>query len=137
MRVPTDSEYLSFDGMHCRLLWKELSQEWRCPSCSRTKRELMRWGRRCGSNARIYGPIGWMIALHRHHDHGQRWHREVIICGGCNTADGTAKRELRLPDDWSFTAEEIGRFVTASPNGGMSHIDLNIAKAIYDAWCQE
>lgn len=70
---PTDSEYANFDGMHCSDLWRTLSNDWRCHSCRRSKRELMRWGTREGSHARLYGPVGWKIGLHRHHDYGKRW----------------------------------------------------------------
>ena len=68
-RQPTDAEYRGYDGMHCRWMWRALPDDWRCPCCRRTKRGLMCWGRRKGSNAVRYGPIGWKTAIVKHHDH--------------------------------------------------------------------
>ena len=131
IRRPTELEYLAFDGMHCSVIWADTPRHWRCPSCRRSKLELMRWGKRTGNNAHAYGPVGWKAALHRHHDHGDRWTGEIVICGDCNSADGTAKRLLQLPRQWSFRADEIGQFVTVVPNGGIAKIDLEVALAIY------
>jgi hypothetical protein len=48
----------------------------------------------------------------------------------CNSADGSAKRRLRLPTDWSFSPQDIGRFVTARPHH-RHVIDVDIAASIY------
>ena len=66
--------------------------------------------------------MGWVAALHRHHDHsrdfrGQRGARfpQTTICDQCNAADGTAKRKLLLPKAFSFTPDEIRMFVSSTP----------------------
>src|SRR5262249_12072335 len=102
IRRPTDAEYNAYDGMHCYSLWRSLPEEWRCPSCGRSKREILQWGERKGSNAAKYGRIGWKAGLHLHHDHapcdGSDFLGEhgrfpaTIICGACNTADARAKK---------------------------------------------
>jgi hypothetical protein len=74
---------------------------------------------------------GWMAGLHTHHDHSQGYVAEVVICDQCNSADGMAKRRLSLPAEFSFSAEEIRRFVLPEPHG--SHrIDLEQARCLYD-----
>ena len=32
----------AYDGMHCRDLWRRISDDWRCPCCGRTKRHIRR-----------------------------------------------------------------------------------------------
>lgn len=132
-RTPTIEDYEKYDGMHCNRLWPTLSDEWRCPCCGRTKFELLRWGKRVGSNAVIYGEVGWMAALHKHHNHGYqiRWSDQVLICGSCNNVDGTAKRVLHLPEHWSFSASEISQFVKTPPHG-KAVIDYTKAEDIYN-----
>jgi hypothetical protein len=66
-RQPTDAEYAAYDGMHCRTLWRETPESWRCPACGRSKRQILIWGKRVGSNAANYGPIGFKAGLHKHH----------------------------------------------------------------------
>lgn len=130
--TPTDIDYKTFDGMHCRCLWTSLTDTWQCPSCKRTKREIMRWGKRRGSNRTTYGPIGWKGVVVHHHDHGQRWSWSTIICGDCNAVDGFVKSKLRLPTDWSYTAQEIGQFAKMKINGAYESINYDIAKDIFD-----
>jgi hypothetical protein len=81
--------------------------------------------------------MGWMAGVHTHHDHGApvlsglgRF-PDTIICDHCNSADGLLKRDLLLPDDFSFSPEEIRQIVLPTPNG--SHrIDHAKARAIYE-----
>jgi hypothetical protein len=81
--------------------------------------------------------MGWVAALHRHHDHsrafrGQGGARfpETVICDQCNVADGAVKRKLMLPKNFSFAPEEIRAFVSATPHG--KHIiDYQKAHALY------
>ena len=111
MRIPSDGDYRNYDGAHCFCLWKQLSDDWQCPGCGRTKRQIMRWTLRTPNGRRFWG---WMAGLHTHHDHSQgfvetgrgRFHK-IIICDQCNSADGLAKRKLRLPSNFSFSAGEI------------------------------
>ena len=99
MRQPTDAEYLAYDGMHCRNA--QPARALALSVLSTEQAQILQWGERKGSNARIYGPIGWKAGLHRHHDHqpcdgmdfGGSAGRfpATVICGACNYADARAK----------------------------------------------
>jgi hypothetical protein len=150
MKQPTREDYLAFDGAHCHALWSSLGDDWRCPACRRTKFEILRWTKRRPSA--LQDPLrtpymGWLAALHTHHDHsvdnfgfdgngmflpplGPPRFESAVICDHCNTADGTAKRRLVLPPDWSFSPGEIRQFVTATPHAGHK-IDFQMARDIY------
>ncbi len=134
-KIPSEAEYSAFDGGRFRKTWFSLSPEWRCPVCGRSKKELMRWGRRKGINGVLYGFEGWRCSFHVHHDHGDRWKERVLICGDCNAADGMAKRLLKLPSEWSFSADELREFVKCEPNGTIESIDLDIAMDIFLECC--
>lgn len=75
--------------------------------------------------------MGFTISLTRHHCHGAGRFPPTLICGDCNSADGAAKRKLGLPEDWSFSPEEIARFVAAAPHSGVTRIDFDEALRIY------
>jgi len=110
--VPTIEDYREFDGGYSPAIWAVLWDEWRCPSCDRTKFQIMRWTKRfpAGRNGGHY--MGWQAAFAVHHDHGsdrfgfgadgmflprgpERFEK-AIICDHCNGADGAAKRKLDL-----------------------------------------
>lgn len=81
--------------------------------------------------------MGWVAALHRHHDHSEGYFRqkagrfpETVICSSCNSADGAAKRQLKLPKNFSFSPGEIGTFVIATPHEGHA-VDLDAAHLTY------
>jgi hypothetical protein len=81
--------------------------------------------------------MGWVAALHKHHDHssgyfGQTPSRfpQTIVCDQCNVADGVAKRRLGLPKNFSFSPKEIRFFVTATPHG-KHQISYEKARLIY------
>jgi hypothetical protein len=144
--VPSLGDYRAFDGAHCHVIWRSLSDSWRCPGCGRTKFEIMRWTKRTPPG-RTESYMGWLAAFHEHHDHGsdrfgfaadgsflpqgpERFPR-AIICDHCNAADGSAKRKLGLPSNWTFSPGEIRQFVTARPHRGHV-ISFEAARAIYD-----
>lgn len=77
--------------------------------------------------------MGFTVSMATHHCHGVGRFQEELICGDCNSADGTAKRKLGLPKEWSFSPAEIGRFVTVSPHSGATRIDYDEALRIYDS----
>ena len=139
MRKPTQLEFLEYDGAHCFQLWKILPAEWRCPGCDRSKFEVLRWTKRYFKLGVGKCPayMGWMAGLHRHHDHAQGYvdqglgrFPETVICDQCNSSDGTAKRRLSLPQNFSFSPSEIREFITATPHGRHS-LDLQRAKNLY------
>lgn len=133
-RTPSDKEYRSYDGGHCKHLWHDLSEEWQCPGCNRSKREILRWRER-NVNGNTFN--GWIAPLCKHHDHSSldRFH-ETVICGDCNSVDGAIKRKLRLPESWSFSPNEIRQFIT--PIANAKHTDkarslkYKVAASIFD-----
>lgn len=134
-RIPTPDEIASFKGAHCGALYAwALRTEWKCPSCGRSPGQLIRWTKVQGPaalNADEHG-MGFTITLTKHHCHGGVRFGTTLICGDCNSADGTAKRKLGLPASWSFTPSEIGRFVSVAPHSGATKIDYGVARQIYD-----
>jgi hypothetical protein len=117
LRIPNDAEIQAFNGAHGKRLYANTALDWRCPGCHRTKHELMRWTMLFKNTPHRY--MGWAGGLHKHHDHGPRPVRfpETLMCEQCNSADGAAKRELRLPGDFSFSPSEISCFVIGTPHG--------------------
>lgn len=129
-RQPTQEELLAFNGAHCKLLYASIGPDWRCPGCHRTKYQAIRWTTLFRNSPNRYE--GWACGLAKHHDHGPRPGRfpETLMCEQCNIADGTAKRELRLPDDFSFSPLEISCFISATPHG-WHLINYVVAKYLY------
>jgi hypothetical protein len=138
-KIPTAADLAAFTGMHCRQLYQQaVSEGWRCPSCGRTAEQLVRWTEIRGPSWRArYGDefgMGFTVTLTRHHCHGYGRFPPTMICGDCNSADGAAKRKHKLPESWSFSPEEIGRFVMVVPHSGATRIDYDRALRIYQAW---
>lgn len=133
-RVPSQEEYLAFDGAHCRDIYASLADDWQCPACSRTKFQILRWSTLFPKIPEARRP-GWAGGYHRHHDHARDEYRvtrfpSTVICEQCNSADGTVKRKLKLPSRFSFAPWEIRCFVRPWPHG--KHLlDYRTAEAIY------
>lgn len=136
-KIPTAAEIEAFTGMHCASLYRDAVRTgWRCPSCKRSPQELVRWTEIRGPTGRQrfadeHG-MGFTISMSRHHCHGSGRFTTTLICGDCNSADGAAKRKLGLPEDWSFSPTEIGRFVAVIPHSGLTRIDFEEALRIYE-----
>lgn len=135
LRIPTPEEFAAFTGAHCRNIYRSLPAGWRCPGCSRSKFEVLRW-------TMLYPHLpsrheGWAGGFHNHHDHcpehlgGSARFERVVICEQCNSADGQVKRKLKLPAWFSFSPEEIGAFVRSVPHG-FHVIDYERAREIFD-----
>jgi hypothetical protein len=145
LRIPTVEEFESYHGAHTPVLWAQAGAKWTCPGCGRSKFELSRWTRRTPHSLSPAGSkpfMGWTAALHRHHDHGTHfWDPDAgpprfpitVICGQCNRADGAMKRALGLPREFSFSPDEIRRFVHATPHGP-HRVDPAVAAAIYEEY---
>ncbi|WP_310440008.1 hypothetical protein [Sulfuricurvum sp.] len=140
IKIPTYEDFYNYNGLHCHRLWEELDDGWICPSCKRSKYQIMRWAKRNPKSPSAF--YDWVACLHRHHDHAQGIMNtnkgrfsETIICDQCNSADGVAKRKLNLPKNFSFSPEEISFFVIAIPHG-KHKVDTAIAKIIYDSISQ-
>jgi hypothetical protein len=142
-RQPTPDEFAAFTGAHCKNIYQGLSASWRCPSCERSKYELLRWTMLYPNSPHKHE--GWAAGVHEHHDHGaeatwvagrllyggqpQRF-LPTVVCEQCNSADASAKKKLKLPSSFSFSPVEIGRFVVATPHG-WHLINYGIAQQIY------
>ncbi|WP_202391246.1 hypothetical protein [Allopontixanthobacter sediminis] len=134
-KVPTAEEFAAFKGAHCHQLWARVGPDWICPSCRRSKFQILRWTKRFPNSDHPF--LDWLAALHEHHDHARSWDgvgtarfNPTVLCDQCNAADGVAKRRLKLPENFSFTPTEIGQFVTSQPHG--KHVlDLAMAERIY------
>lgn len=134
IKVPTLDVFLSYDGLHCHKLWAEVGEKFVCPSCGRTKFQLLRWTMRFPNKPEKF--MGWKAVLHRHHCHSAgRYAAYVrfpttVICDQCNSADGAAKKKLGLPSNFSFAPYEIAQFVKSKPHG-KHEIDYQSAAQIY------
>jgi hypothetical protein len=137
LRVPTLDDLAAYDGAHTFKLWRSLPSDWLCPSCKRTRYQLLTWTKALTpSTRRLRGEVNWLAAIHGHHDHGSHGGRQrrfpfTLICQECNATDGKAKRMLGLPPDFSFSPEELGMFVVGRPHAGVT-ADFTIARQIYD-----
>jgi hypothetical protein len=140
IKIPTIEDYRTYDGAHTYQLWNGLSDSWSCPGCGRTKFEIMRWTTRYFKRGigKCSPYKGWMAGLHRHHDHAGEYGSSftrfsaTIICDQCNSSDGCIKKQLKLPQDFSFSPEEIRQFVTSSLHG-RHRIDLAKAQQVYES----
>lgn len=104
----------------------EVSPDWRCPCCYRTKREM----------ARLDKNGDLLCAIHDHHDHycerfdvdtrklaNGDWNfgnavrdslirfPNTLICNDCNVAEPNAKKIVGAPTFFSFTPFEIAYFI--------------------------
>jgi len=135
-RIPTGAEYDAYKGAHCHQVWARVGPHWVCPCCRRNKFQILRWTKRFpGKPNQFYG---WMAGIHEHHDHSAGWDfakqarfQRIEICDQCNSADGAAKRRLKLPSDFSFAPDEISLFVTAVPHN-KHKLNYDIAASIYN-----
>ena len=121
MKTPTQVDYQNYTGLHCHKIWKEVGPHYHCPSCLRTKFELLKWTTRFPGKDTAFKD--WVATLHRHHDHSDTSLEKMlgrfpvtIICGQCNSADGAVKRKLKLPKNFSFAPEEISHFIVVKPH---------------------
>lgn len=137
VKVPSLEDFAAYRGAHCHQLWARVGPDWTCPSCRRSKFEILRWTMRFPRTVNRFED--WMAGLHEHHDHARSWTGvgkarfvPTILCDQCNAADGAAKRRLKLPENFSFSPSEIGGFVVATPHGKHA-IDYGLAASIYSA----
>ena len=142
-KIPTQSEIENFTGLHCEDIYKEcVNTGWRCPCCGRSAKELIRWSEISNEYLRkLYGDsygMGWTISITRHHCHNEDYQRfeTTVICGDCNIADrkakqGLNKKGIEVPNDFSFSPDEIKQFVTCKPHSGYTEIDYEIAEELY------
>lgn len=133
LKIPTQQDIASYISTNPDSKWTKLPEGWRCPSCDRSKIELVRWVP--NSDGGKWGDF----AIHLHHDHASKDSAtdrfpETEVCLQCNAADGRVKRLYGFPKNFSFSAEEISRFVRGVPHG-LHVIDYDKAGAIYLEIC--
>ncbi|SRR5712692_4808466 len=137
--IPTREDFEAYRGAHTHKIWASLPRHWQCPSCGRTRFQLLTWTKSLtDSSRRVFGDYHWLAAIHEHHDHrsenGYYLPRfaPAFICGNCNSADGAVKRRFKLPVDFSFSPQELSKFVVGHPHDGVE-IDFEAAKSLYDS----
>lgn len=133
--IPTYEDYYNHTGHHYKKLWNSIGDEWNCPACGRSKYQIMKWTKRSPNSSESF--MGWIAALHNHHDHsvgfneiGLRRFSETLICGQCNSTEGVVKRKLKLPSKFSFSPQEMRTFIQATPHA-KHKIDYLLAQALY------
>lgn len=118
----------------------EVSADWRCPCCHRSKEEFARRDK----NHKL------LCALHNHHDHFGDYAStklpghvknlidsfcrfpDTLICSDCNVAEPVAKTISGAPEHFSFAPFEIATFITVRKRSG--HIVRpDCAKRAYEA----
>lgn len=147
----------SFDakGVDANKWWVMTPVDWVCPSCKRTKPNIVRKNKH-----------GYLIALlHEHHDHMRDLVKKrfeelsssrdivvadklsekfalrtsyaisaydnTIICSDCNEADKNAKRIVGTHRDFSYSPNEIGQFIISRSNKE-HEINSDIATKIWN-----
>jgi rubredoxin len=138
---PTPIEFQRYNGGSCHKLWNDLDESWVCPACGRSKYQILRY--KGGSpiyNGNPEVASNLIAPLARHHDHsreryadsGKARFKETVICQDCNSAEAAAKTQLKLPQNFSFSPNEIGEFVLGISHGTVS-IDFYRA---WQIWCE-
>jgi rubredoxin len=138
-------------GVHMNRHWAQRGFNWSCPSCNRTKSEIVRLNK--------HGDLS--CQLHEHHDHtpdiakelfthasvnkrfviadlaSEQFVRKIseafesysptVVCTDCNNADTIAKKAADVHKWFSFSPKDIEEMITVSAN--REHI-VNNDKAI-------
>lgn len=148
-------EKFSANGMDLNRWWVFTPSEWICPSCKRSKPDIVRRNKH-----------GYLTGhLHEHHDHMIDFVKEeftrisesrnvvvadllskrfvartafalsaydhTVVCSDCNAADAKAKKIVLAPKEFSFSPLEIGKFIISHPNKE-HEIDAVLAKNVWD-----
>lgn len=127
-RIPTDEEIKNFDGGVLPKFWKTLPENWECPGCGRLKKYIMRY---------LDEEKRWIMRCADHHDHlGWRWDGYITVCDACNNVDTICKQffknnNMAFNPEFSFSPEEIKKFIRATPHHSKHKIDFNRAYQIY------
>ncbi|UJB64387.1 hypothetical protein YS110_06320 [Acidovorax sp. YS12] len=120
--------------------WVCTPMDWACPACGRIKRDIARLNAKGDLNCRLVEHHDHMKDLVKSEFESQcKSHSKIvadefaqrfaerasqmisaydnaIICDDCNGADPRAKRAVGAPEDFSYSPQEIRRFVRPRPN---------------------
>jgi hypothetical protein len=134
------AEAMGAVGFALNRWWVITPTWWSCPSCKRSKPEIARINHRgelMGEMHAHHDHVGDFLINRFHEVSGSRHDTvadgdsklflyravelvsafdETVICADCNTADAKAKRMVGTHRDFSFSPQEISRFVKATPN---------------------
>lgn len=117
---PTDDEYKAYAGGGSPKQWAQADDAWRCPICSRTKRETLRPGKASQK---------WIGRLHNHRDFevireangsAQRItsHSDFLICSGC--VDVLAELRQKFPEfrnvEYVLPSSELRQVISSAPH---------------------
>jgi len=138
-KIPTQVEIDAFDGGSSPTKYREAVRSgWCCPCCKRTAHELIRWTILSPRRSRIWGWTTGLIGEHHCHNYDYRTKdatkcrfEPTVICGDCNSADGTVKARFGLPENFTFSPDEIAQFVRCVPHSGKTEIDYQKAYDLY------
>ncbi len=117
---PSDEAYASYDGGGSPKYWAEAGEDWRCPVCARSKRQILRPGR---------GARPWNGRLHQFRDFqfshdgdgeviGVEGHEDFLVCSGC--VDVVAELRQRHPEfrgaQHVLASDDLRTVISAAPN---------------------
>lgn len=127
-------------GFDVNRWWVMTSYDWTCPCCNRNKEDLVRVNRHNYLIGHLHEHHDHMsdyvekkfIEISESLDEvvadimAEKFikrtafalsaYDHTIICLDCNMADGEAKKILGLPEEFSFSPNEISEFIIKSPN---------------------
>ena len=133
-------EKFNAQGLDLNRWWVMTGYDWCCPCCKRSKEDLVRLNKHNYLTCHLHEHHDHMS------DYVEKKFTEIsesmdavvadimaerfvkrtafaltaydrtVICTDCNSADGDAKMELRLPGEFSFSPSEISSFIQVAPN---------------------
>lgn len=126
-RVPTMDDYRNHEPQS-KWAWSSLSEAWTCPSCGRTKFELMRW-------KQTKRGWRWVAEIYQHHDHWSTpWRFDwTAVCCQCNSICSRVKEWWPglVDQQYTYTPAQMRVIIVGvEPHGGV-HIDLGVALDVY------
>ncbi|ULQ47664.1 hypothetical protein JN531_005090 [Flagellatimonas centrodinii] len=138
--------------------WIRSPQGWSCPCCLRSKFQISRLGRQQQIIAKLvihhdhmdealsvaFNSAFSESGTNSEQVEGQRLvyrmgkafsaYEEVLICEDCNNADARAKRVVNAPKYFSFSPQQISRFIRCADHTP-HHVDPTVAATVWqEAW---
>jgi rubredoxin len=141
-------------GVHLNKWWVMTAMGWKCPACLRTKPQIVKLDSKTYLSCLLHEHHDHMKDIVRrlfeesssNRDEvvanvlGERFavrtsfaisaYDNTVICSDCNKADGVAKKLIKAHKDFSFSPDEIGKFILIK-NNEEHEIDQEVAKKIW------